>query len=83
MEQKSLNLQQQALQTDYDLNRLVRMTGKTPYYNPYKTVVNYTFIKYYLPQFCSQTVYEDLYYKAFSYALDCLSTALVFFDSSG
>jgi hypothetical protein len=62
--------------------RLVRMTGKTPYYNPYKTVVNDTFIKYYLPQFCSQTVYEDLYYKAFSYALDCLSTALVFFDSS-
>ena len=52
--------------------RLVRMTGKTPYYNPYKTVVNDSFIKYYLPQFCSQTVYEDLYYKAFSYALDCL-----------
>ena len=58
------------------------MTGKTPYYNPYKFIVNDTFIKYYLPQFCSQTVYEDLYYKAFSYALDCLSTALVFFDSS-
>ena len=56
---------------------LVRMTGKTPYYNPNKTIVNDTFIKYYLSQFCSQTVYEDLYYKAFSYALDCLSTALV------
>lgn len=62
--------------------RLVRMTGKTPYYNPHKTIMNDTFIRYYLPQFCSQTVYEDLYYKAFSYALDCLSTALVFFDSS-
>ena len=58
------------------------MTGRTPYYNPHKTIVNDAFIKYYLPQFCSQTVYEDLYYKAFSYALDCLSTALVFFDSS-
>jgi hypothetical protein len=44
--------------------------------------MNDTFIKYYLPQFCSQTVYEDLYYKSFGYALDCLSTALVFFDSS-
>lgn len=59
---------------------LVRMMSKTPYYNPGEVIINDTFVKYYLPQFQSLTVYEDIFYKAFSHAIDSLSTALVFFN---
>ena len=50
---------------------LVRMTGKTPYYNPYKTVINDTFIKYYLPQFC-------FFYKLGITFADIIRLALIF-----
>lgn len=59
---------------------LVRSMSKTSYYQTGKFVINDTFITSYIKQFLSSTTFEDLYYKSFTYALDSLATALVFFN---
>lgn len=60
--------------------KLIRATRRAHYYQRVNTEMSYTYVKYYLPQFCNIEVKKDVYARAMHIALDYLAAAFVFWS---